>query len=99
MLDSAKSIQSKMNFVHTSLVQKNSRKIYPQGTFCLPVLKGLKGRLSLSVIIKGQDNSGLERWTFTTLLGRNNNKTTIFNVYCPGNTAVELVGNSIVIKQ
>ena len=59
----------------------------------------LKGRLSSSVIIKGQDNLGLGRWTFTTLLGRNNNKTTIFNLYRPGNTEVTLVGNSTVTKQ
>ena len=59
----------------------------------------LTGRLSSAVVNKGQDNSGLGRWTFTTILGKNNNKTTIFNVYRPGNTAIELVGNSTVIKQ
>ena len=32
-------------------------------------------------------------------IGKNNNKTTIFNVYRPGKTAIELVGNSTVIKQ
>ena len=48
---------------------------------------------------KGQDNSGLGRWTFTTILEKNNNKTTISNVYRLGNTVVELVGNSTVMKQ
>ena len=42
---------------------------------------------------------GLGCWAFTTLLGRNNNKTAIFNVYRPVNTVVELVGNSTLIKQ
>ena len=59
----------------------------------------LTGRLSLSVIHKGQGNSGLGAWIFTTILGRNNNKTTIFNVYRLENKAIELVRNSIVIKQ
>ena len=59
----------------------------------------LTGRFSSTVINKGQDKSGLGRWTFTTILGENNNKTIIFNAYHPGNTAVELVRNSTVIKQ
>ena len=41
----------------------------------------------------------LGRWIFTTILGRNNNKKSIFNVYHPGNATIELVGNSTVIKQ
>ena len=59
----------------------------------------LTGRLSSAVINKGQDSSGLGRWTFTTILEKNNNKTTISNVYRLGNTVVELVGNSTVMKQ
>ena len=41
-MDSAKWIQSKTNVIHTALVQKISSKMYSQGTFCLPGLKGLK---------------------------------------------------------
>ena len=59
----------------------------------------LTGRLSSAVINKGQDNSGLGRWMSITILGKNNNKTTIFNVYRLKNIAVELVENSTVIKQ
>ena len=59
----------------------------------------IKGK---TIIISNQQRIrklGLGCWTFTTLLGRNNNKTTIFNVHRPINTAVELVGNSTLIKQ
>ena len=59
----------------------------------------LTGRLSSAVINKGQGNSGLGRWMSITILGKNNNKTTIFNVYRLKNIAVELVENSTVIKQ
>ena len=59
----------------------------------------LTGRLSSSAINKEQEKSGLRRWTFTTILWRNNNKTTIFDVYRPGSKAIELVGNSTVINQ
>ena len=77
---------------NTNTTRKGDYK--PEGTSIT-----LIGRLSSSVINKGQDNSGLGRWIFTTILGRNNNKTTILNVYCPGNKAIGLVGNSTIIKQ
>ena len=62
MLDSAKQIQSKMNFVHTALVQKTQTKIYPQGTFCLPVLEGLT--LSYKPIFLITIKDCLDNYTF-----------------------------------
>ena len=48
---------------NTKTIWKDDYK--PEGTSST-----LKGRLSSSVINKGQDNSGLGCWTFTTTLGR-----------------------------
>ena len=55
--------------------------------------------LSSLLIRKEKYQSDLERWTFTTILENNNNKTTIFNDYMPGNKAIELIGNITQIKQ
>ena len=57
----------------------------------------LTGRLSSAV--KNKRARQLRVRTFTTILEKNNNKTTISNVYRLGNIVVELVGNSTVMKQ
>ena len=56
-------------------------------------------KLSSLLIRKGKYQSDLERWTFTTILEDNNNKTTIFNDYMSGNKTIELIGNITQIKQ
>ena len=38
-------------------------------------------KLSSSIVHKGQDPSGLGRWNFTTILGKQNRRTTIFTTY------------------
>ena len=50
-------------------------------------------------INKGEDPSGLGRWKFITLLGENNRRTSIFNMYRPCDSPIESVGGSTVIKQ
>ena len=54
-------------------------------------------QLSSTIIQKDQDHSGLERWTYPTLL-ENKVKTIMFNTYCPCNSRVENVGSNTVIK-
>ena len=59
----------------------------------------LLNNLSSSLIQKVKDPSGMGRWTYDTILRKNNKKTTLFNVYIPGNQRVEDSGTSTVIKQ
>ena len=59
----------------------------------------LLNNISSALIQKGKDPSGMGRWTYATILGRNNKKTTVFNVYRPGKMKVEDAGSSTVIKQ
>ena len=56
-------------------------------------------KLTSVTINKGQDPSGLGRWMFITLLGKNNERTTIFTMYRPYNSPIESVGGATVIKQ
>ena len=59
----------------------------------------LLNNLSSALIQKGKHPSGIGRWTYATILGRNNTKTTVFNVYRPGKMKVKDAGSSTVIKQ
>ena len=38
-------------------------------------------KLTSATIYKGQNPSGMGRWTFTTLLGKYDNRTTVFTMY------------------
>ena len=48
---------------------------------------------------KGQDLSGMGRWTFLTILGKNNYRTTIFTMYRPCKDQIETVRDTTIIKQ
>ena len=56
-------------------------------------------KITSATINKGEDSSGLGRWTFMTILGKNNNITTIFNMYRPCDSPIDSVGGETVIKQ
>ena len=56
-------------------------------------------KVTSATINKEEDPSGLGRWTFITLLGKNNSRTSIFNMYRPCDSPIESVGGSTVIKQ
>ena len=55
--------------------------------------------VSSAVLQKGQDLSGMGRWTFITILGKNNSRTTIFAMYRPCKGHIETVGDTTIIKQ
>ena len=59
----------------------------------------LLNNLSSVLIQKVKDPSGIGRWIYATLLGKNNKKTTLFNVYRSGNQRIEDSGTSTVSKQ
>ena len=50
----------------------------PGGTVMISLHK-----ITSATINKGEDPSGLGRWTFMTIMRKNNNSTTIFNMYRP----------------
>lgn len=56
-------------------------------------------KLTSATINKGEDPSGLGRWAFMTLLGKDNSKNTIFNMYRPRDSPIDSVGGATVIKQ
>ena len=56
-------------------------------------------KITSATINKGEDPSGLGRWTFMTLLGKHNSRTTIFNMYRPCDSLIDSVGGVTVIKQ
>ena len=56
-------------------------------------------KITSATINKGEDPSGLGRWTFMKILGKNNSRTTIFNMYRPCNSPIDTVGGSTVIKK
>ena len=68
----------------------------PGGTTMLSL-----NNLTSATINKGQDSSGLGRWTFLIHYWKKNNgsETTIFTRYRPCNSPIESVGGSTVIKQ
>ena len=55
--------------------------------------------VSSTVLQKGQDPSGMGRWTFIKILGKNNPRTTIFTMYRPCKGQIETVGDTTTIKQ
>ena len=55
--------------------------------------------ISSAVLQKGQDPSGMGRWTFITILGKNNTQTSIFTIYRPCKGNVETIGDTMIIKQ
>ena len=55
--------------------------------------------VSSTVLQKGQYPSGMGRWTFLTILGKNNSRTTIFTMYRPCKGQIETVGDTTIIKQ
>ena len=57
------------------------------------------GKISSAIITKGEDPHGLGRWTTVTLLGKQNSRTSVFNMYRPGDTSIENFGPNTVIKQ
>ena len=57
------------------------------------------GKISSAIITKGEDPHGLGRWTTVTLLGKQNFRTSVFNMYRPGDTSIENSGPNTVIKQ
>ena len=44
---------------------------------------GVTGPIVSRIIHRGQDNSGLGRWAFTTLRGKHDSRLTIVSAYCP----------------
>ena len=55
--------------------------------------------ISSAVLKKRNDKSGIGRWTFITILGKNNERTYIFTVYRPCKGAIPSAGDSALIKQ
>ena len=55
--------------------------------------------VSSAVLQKGQDLSGMGRWTFLTILGKNNSRTIIFTMYRPCKGQIETVGDTTITKQ
>ena len=56
-------------------------------------------KVTSATINKGEDPSGLGRWTFMTLFGKKNSRTTIFNMYRQFDSPIYSVGEATVIKQ
>ena len=57
------------------------------------------GNISSTIITKGEDPHRLGIWTTVTLLGNHNKRTSVFNMYRPGDRRIEKTGLSTVIKQ
>ena len=55
--------------------------------------------ISSAVLQKGHDPPGMKRWTFITILGRNNTRTLIFTMYRPCKGNIATVGDTTIIKQ
>ena len=56
-------------------------------------------KITSATINKGEDSSGLGRWTFMTVLEKDNSRTTIFNMYRSCNSPLDTVWGATVIKQ
>ena len=54
--------------------------------------------ISSTIITKGEDPHVLGRWTTVTLLGKHNKRTSVFNIYRPGDINIEKTGPTTVIK-
>ena len=54
--------------------------------------------VSSVVLQKGQDPSGMGRWTFIKSLGKHNSRTTIFTMYRPCKGQIETVGDATIIN-
>ena len=86
--------KSKISFYTLeSKVQWNST-YKPRGTAII-ALKSI----SSAILNKGQDSSGMGRWTFMSILGKHNKITTIFNMYRSCNTNLHNAGESTVVRQ
>ena len=57
------------------------------------------GNISSAIITKGKDLHGLGRWTTVTVLGKHNKRTSIFNMYRPGDTSIKHSDPLTVIRQ
>ena len=55
--------------------------------------------VSSNIIQKFQDHYKLQRWTYITVMGKENKKTIIFTVYRPDKKYIESVSHTTVIKQ
>ena len=55
--------------------------------------------ISSAVLQKGHDPSGMGRWTFITILGKNNTRTSIFTIYRPCKGNIANVEDTTMIKQ
>ena len=50
--------------------------------------------LSLVILHKGQDPSGMIRWTLIPVLSKQNKRTTIIGMYRPGDTSIYVMERS-----
>ena len=57
------------------------------------------GNISSAIMAKGEGPHGLGRWITVTLLEKYNTRTSVFNMYQPGDTSIENSGPITVIKQ
>ena len=55
--------------------------------------------VSSEALQKGKDPSGIGRWTYITILGKDNTRTIIFTMYRPCKGNIETVGDTTIIKQ
>ena len=55
--------------------------------------------VSSAVLQKGQDPPGMGLCTFITILGKHNNRTTVFTMYRPCKRHIETIGDTTIIKQ
>ena len=55
--------------------------------------------ISSAITSKGQDPWGMGRWTNLTILGKDLQQTSIFNVYRACNTPIESAGSTTIVKQ
>ena len=68
----------KISFCTSELDIKWNSDCKPGGTTMFTL-----DNVSSVVLQKGHDPSGMGRWTFITILGKNNSRTTIFTMYRP----------------
>ena len=55
--------------------------------------------ISSVVLQKGQDSSGIGRWTYLIILGKYNRQTTIFTMYRSCKARIISIGDSTVITK
>ena len=55
--------------------------------------------ISSAITSTGQDPWGMGRWTNFTILGKDRQQTSIFNVHMACNTSIETAGNTTIVKQ